>query len=99
MAPRAALRASLADPDEGFVIVYDLADPAEAQARAADLAAYLESGFGQSNFTADTRLSVAFVDDTLVFAWWIPSHSSDPEAGQAAFDAISSVGQRVEVQR
>jgi hypothetical protein len=99
MAPRAALRASLADPDEGFIIVYDLADPAEAQARAEDLADYLASGFGQSNFTADTRLSVAVVDDTVVFAWWIPSHSSDREAGQAAFDAISTVGERVEVAR
>ena len=99
MTPRAALRASLADPDEGFVIVYDLADPAEAQARAEDLAAYLESGFGQSNFTADTQFSVAVVDDTVVFTWWIPSHSSDTDAGQAVFDAISTVGVPVEVDR
>ena len=99
MTPRAALRATLADPDEGFVIVYDLADTAEAQARAEDLAAYLESGFGQSNFTADTRLSVAVVEDTLVFAWWAPSRSSDPDAGQAAFDAIGSVGIPVEIAR
>jgi hypothetical protein len=97
--PRAALRASLADPDEGFVVIYDLADPAEAQARADDLAAYLESGFGQSNFTADTRFSVAVVDDTVVFAWWTPSHSSDREAGQAAFDAIRTIGVPVEVSR
>jgi hypothetical protein len=97
--PRAALRVALADPDEGFVIVYDLADAAEAQARAEELAAYLESGFGQSNFTADTRLSVAVVDDTVVFAWWTPSHSSDTESGQAAFDAVSTVGVPVEVAR
>jgi hypothetical protein len=99
MTPRAALRASLAEPDEGFVIIYDLADAAEAQARADDLAAYLESGFGQSNFTADTRFSVAVVDDTLVFTWWIPSHSSDRESGEAVFEAISRVGDPVEVTR
>jgi hypothetical protein len=99
MTPRAALRAELADPDEGFVIVYDLADAAEAQARAEELAAYLESGFGQSNFTADTRFSVAVVGATVVFAWWTPSHSSDTESGQAAFDAVSTVGVPVEVAR
>jgi hypothetical protein len=99
MAPRAALRASLADPAEGFVIVYDLADPAEAQARATELADYLRSGFGQSNYASDTRFSVAVVDDTLVFAWWSPSRSSDREAGEAAFDAIASVGMPVEVIR
>ena len=99
MTPRAALRASLAEPDEGFVIIYDLADAAEARTRADELAAYLESGFGQSNFTADTRFSVAVVDDTLVFTWWTPSHSSDQESGEAVFEAISRVGDPVEVAR
>jgi hypothetical protein len=99
MTPRAALRASLAEPDEGFVIIYDLADAAEAQTRADELAAYLESGFGQSNFTADTRFSVATVDDTLVFTWWTPSHSSDQESGEAVLEAISRIGDPVEVNR
>jgi hypothetical protein len=98
-APRAALRAALADPAEGFVVIYDLADEAEARERAADLAEYLRSGFGQSNYASDTRLSVAVVDDTLVFAWWSPSRSSDREAGERAFDAIALVGDPVEVVR
>jgi hypothetical protein len=99
MTPRAAMRMSLADPAEGFVIIYDLADAAEAQVRAGELAAYLRSGFGLSNFAADTRFSVAIVDDTLVFAWWSPSRSSDREAGEAAFGAVSGVGDPVEVVR
>jgi hypothetical protein len=99
MTPRAALRASLADPNEGFVIIYDLADAAEARTRADELADYLESGFGQSNFSADTRFSVAVVDDTLVFSWWSPSRSSDRESGEAVLDAIGSVGEPVEVAR
>ena len=99
MTPRAAMRVSLADPAEGFVIIYDLADAAEAQLRAGELATYLRSGFGQSNFAADTRFSVAVVDDTLVFAWWSPSRSSDREAGEAAFGAVSGVGDPVEIVR
>jgi hypothetical protein len=99
MTPRAALRASLADPDEGFVIIYDLADAAEARVRAGELADYLASGFGQSNFTADTRFSVAVVGETLVFTWWIPSRSSDRESAEAVLDAIGTVGETVEVSR
>ena len=98
-APRAALRASLADPAEGFVVIYDLADAAEARQRAADLAEYLRSGFGLSNYASDTRFSVAVVDDTLVFAWWSPSRSSDRESGEAAFDALARVGDPIEVVR
>jgi hypothetical protein len=99
MAPRAAMRVSLADPAEGFVIIYDLADAAEARTRAQDLAAYLASGFGQSNFASDTRFSVAVVNDTLVFAWWSPSRSSDRDAAERAFEAVRLVGDPVEVSR
>jgi hypothetical protein len=99
MAPRAAMRVSLADPAEGFVIIYDLAEASEARTRAEELAAYLRSGFGLSNFASDTRFSVAVVNDTLVFAWWSASRSSDRETAERAFEAVRRVGDPIEVTR
>ena len=58
-------------------------------ALAAELAAYLGSGFGQTNFPADTRFSVAVLDDTVVFTSWSPGRSSDRERGEAVFEALA----------
>ena len=97
MTPRAALRASLADPSEGFVFLYDLTDAPEARERAEELADYLGSGFGQTNFAPDAQFSVAVVDDTVVFTWWSRSRAADPETAEAAFEALRRVGVPVEV--
>lgn len=95
--PRVVMRADLADPADGFVVIYDTADARTAQERAGDLADYLASGFGQSNFGADTQFSVAVVGDTVIFTSWSRSRSSDPERTEAVFDAVASVGQPVDV--
>jgi hypothetical protein len=97
-APRVVLRADLADADDGFVLVYDAADAAQAATWAADLAAYLGSGYGQASYAADSRFSVASSGDAVIFTTWSPSRSSDP-AAQAAFEAVASVGEAVEVAR
>jgi hypothetical protein len=98
-APRAVLRASLADPGDGFIVVYDLADPTEARLRADELAAYLGSGFGQTNFAPDTQFSVAVVADTVVLSWWSRSRASDQAKAEAAFEAVRRVGEPVEVRK
>ncbi len=95
--PRVLLRADLADPDDGFVIIYDTADSATATQRAQELADYLGSGFGQTNFTADTQFSVAVLGETIVFTSWSHGRSSDPEQAEAAFDAIAAVGDPIAV--
>lgn len=96
-APRVVMRADLADPEDGYVVIYD-ADDADTAARyAADLADYLESGFGQSNFAADTQFSVAVAGDAVVFTSLSRSRSSDPERAAEIYEALASVGQRVEV--
>jgi hypothetical protein len=97
--PRAVLRATLADPTDGHVIVYDLPDEAAARAAAQDLADYLGSGFGQTNFPPDAQFSVAVAGDTVVFTWWSRAAASDPAASEAAFTALATVGEGVEVRK
>ena len=97
--PRAVLRADLADPDEGFVVVYRAVDAREAAALAADLARYLGSGLGQTNYPADTRFGVAVLGQTIVFTAFSPGRSSDRDRGEAIFEALASVGEPVAVAR
>lgn len=97
--PRAVLRADLADADDGFVVAYQAPDAAAASTLAADLAAYLGSGFGQTNYPADTRFSVAVLADTVIFTSFSPGRSSDPDRAERVFEAVASVGQAVEVRK
>ena len=71
-APRAIQRESLAEPDLGYVVVYELPDQQTASARARELAAYLASGFGQTNYPIDAQFAISQVGDTVVFTWWSP---------------------------
>ena len=96
-APRAVLRADLADPDDGFVVVYQAADTGSADAMATELASYLGSGLGQTNYPADTRFSVAVVGDTVVFTNHSAGRSSDPDRAERVFEAVAGVGRSVEV--
>lgn len=95
--PRVVMRADLADADDGYVLVYEVADRGVARQRATELASYLGSGFGQSNFSADTQFSIGVRDDTIILTSWSHSRSSDPERAEAVFDAIATVGDPIEV--
>lgn len=95
--PRVVMRADLAEADEGYVVIYEAADAAVAEALATEMARYLGSGFGRSNFAGDTQFSVAVIGDTVVFTSWSRSRAGDPERAEAAFDAVASVGTGVEV--
>jgi hypothetical protein len=98
-APRVVLRADLADPGDGYVVIYDAADAAEARRWASDLAGYLGSGFGQATFTPDTRFSVAVRDDAVIFTTWSAGRSSDPARAEAVFDAVARIGEAVDIIR
>jgi hypothetical protein len=98
-APRVVMRADLADPEDGYVIIYEAADPGAARQRAQELADYLGSGFGQTNFSADTQFSVSVLSDTVVSTNWSRRRSSDPERAEAVFDAIATVGEAFEVRK
>lgn len=96
-APRVVMRVDLADPDDGYLVIYEAADATAAELLAQELADYLGSGFGQTNYPADTQFSVAVLDDTVVFTSWSAGRSSDPDGAKAVFDALGSVGMEVEV--
>lgn len=96
-APRVVRRADLADLDDGYVVIYEADGRGAAADRAQELADYLGSGFGQTNYPADTQFSVGVLEDTVVFTTWSKRRSDDAERAEAAFDAIASVGTPVEV--
>ncbi len=95
--PRAVLQADVGDPSAGYVIVYESVDAATAARRGAEFAAYLESGFGQTNYPLDAQFSLSQVGSTLVFTWWSSERSADRERARAAFDAIARVGETIEI--
>lgn len=97
--PRIVLRADLADPDDGHVLVYGAPDATQAAAYAEDLALHVASGFGQTNFPVDAQFSVAVVEDTVVFTWRSRRTSTDPDQAVAVYDAIAGVGRSVEVRK
>ena len=80
-------------PDQGYVLIYSFPTDAAAATAGAELARYVASGFGQTNYPTDAQFSVAQVGSTLVFTWYSGARANDPAAVRGAFDAIRSVGQ------
>jgi hypothetical protein len=97
--PRVVMRADLADPGDGYLIIYQAPDAAQAELRAQELASYLGSGFGQTNYPVDAQFSVAVEDDAVIFTSWSPGRSTDGAAAEAVFRALATVGEAIEVIR
>ncbi|MDQ3554314.1 MAG: hypothetical protein M3395_07895 [Chloroflexota bacterium] len=91
-APRAVLQAGIGDPQGGYVTIYEFADAETANARGAEFADYLQSGFGQTNYPLDAQFSLAQLGGTLIFTWWSSELAADRELARTAFETISSVG-------
>lgn len=94
---RVIRRVDLADLDDGFVVVYQADSAGEAISLARALADYVGSGFGQTNYPADTQFSVSIRGDTIVFTTWSSRRSDDPARAEAVFEAVASVGTAVAV--
>ncbi len=90
---RSVLQVRDVGPELGYVVVYQLAGSAEAATRATELAAYLGSGFGQTNFPVDAQFSVAQLDSNVIMTWWSRERADDPERAQGAFDVVRAIGQ------
>jgi hypothetical protein len=90
---RTVLQVQGVGDDSGYMVIYQLPGSAEAAARASELASYLGSGFGQTNFPVDAQFSVNQLDSTLIMTWWSGERSSDPTAAQGAFDVVRAIGQ------
>ncbi len=97
--PRVVRRAELADVGDGFVVVYEAPSRADAERLAGELADYLGSGFGMTNYVADTQFAVSVLDDTIIFTTWSAHSSDDPDRARAAFEAMAAVGEPVAVTR
>lgn len=97
--PRTVRRVDLADADDGFVVIYQAPGSGQALELADDLVAYLESGFGQTNYAADTQFAVSTLEDTVVFTTWSQRRSDDPARAEAAFAAIAAVGTPLEINK
>lgn len=95
--PRAVLQAGVGDPNVGYVVIYQLADDNAATAAGKELAGYLSSGFGQTNFPVDTQFHVATLGPTVILTWWSREKAADDELAEAAFEAIATVGTEVPV--
>lgn len=92
-APRSVLQVQDLGADVGYVVIYQLPGSAEAATRAAELAGYLASGFGQTNFPVDAQFSVAQLDSTVVMTWWSRERADDDARAQGAFDVVRTIGQ------
>jgi hypothetical protein len=92
LVPRAVFQIQVADPDGGWIVVYDLGSTDRAAQAARDLVSYLESGFGQTNFPVDAQFMVNQLDTTIFFSWWSRERSPEPERARAAFEALRLVG-------
>ena len=96
-APRAVMRVALADPDEGWLLIYDLGSADAAQRAGQAFASYLGTGLGQTNYPRDAQFALSRLGSTLVFSWWSRERSADPVAAAAAFDVLRAVGQPIDL--
>ena len=97
--PRAVFRVTQLDPNSGWVVIYDLGQPDVAVETGRAFARYLGSGFGQTNYPRDAQFTLNQVGGALVFAWWSPGQSADPDRARAAFEAMQLVGQPLPIVR
>jgi hypothetical protein len=96
---RAVWRVEMPDPNEGWLLIYDLRTEDAAQRAGQDFAAYLASGLGRTNYPRDAQFALSRVDGALIYYWWSPERTSNADRAQAAFDAVRGVGQPIEVPR
>ena len=87
-----------ADPDHGFISVYEFPDVPSAATAGQEQAAYVGSGPGRVLFPPDSRFVVRQLGTTIVFYAWSPSNSPDPRAADIQ-PALESLGTAIPVPR
>ena len=94
-APRTVLQAILPDdPEHGFIVLYAFPSPSEAEAAAAEQAAYIASGPGRVQFGPGARFVLRLIGATAIFFTWSPDSSPDPRT-PSIDQALSTVGTAV----
>jgi len=97
--PRAVFQAVLpADPTHGYIVVYQLRDEATAATAGRELADYLATGYGRTQFPPDANHVLRQFQTTLISFSWSPANSPDPNTSKIA-DALQTVGTPIDVPR
>ena len=77
--PRALYQVILPDaPSEGFIVVYQFADPVEASEAASAQARYLATGPAKVQSAFGARHILRLVGSTVVMYTWVPEGAEDP---------------------
>jgi hypothetical protein len=96
-APRTIVQVVLPDdPEHGFIVIYELASPAAAEAAARDQAAYIASNVGKVNFPSDSHFVIRVAGQTVLFFSWSPGAATDVRT-RSIEDALSTVGTAVPI--
>ena len=78
-APRAVYQVTLpADPNGGFIVVYEFSDTGQAAAAAAEQQAYLGTGPGAVQSALGTVHVIRQVGSTVVYYSWLPGFEQGP---------------------
>jgi hypothetical protein len=91
--PRALYQVILPEaPQEGFIVVYEFADPTAAAEAAAAQAAYLATGPARVQSAPGARHILRLVGATVVMYSWVPAGAEDPRHSdiQAALETLGS---------
>ncbi len=98
-APRRVVQVVLPnDPTHGYIVIYDLGDPAAARAAGDAQAAYVASGPGRIQFPSDARFVIRQVGSTIVFYAWSPGSSIDEFAPEIQ-PVLETIGSEIAVPR
>jgi hypothetical protein len=87
-----------ADPDHGFIVLYQFPDPASAYAAAQQQAAYIGGGEGRIQFVPDTKFTLRQDGPCVLFYNWSPSASTDPRS-PAIETALDTFGVEITIPR
>ncbi len=91
-APRAVYQVTLPkDPDKGYIVVYEFADPTLAAAAAAEQQAYLATGPGRVQTPQGTVTIIRQVGNTVVLYDWLPGAAQD-DAAPGIQTALETLG-------
>jgi hypothetical protein len=96
-APRNVYQATLPrDPDEGFIVVYELPSEADARAAAEAQREYLASGSGRVQSPPGTDHVIQQLGSALIVYDWLPADAQDPNGPRVA-EALRTIGTPFEV--
>ena len=95
--PRIVLQAIVPDDaTHGYIVIYDLGSPNDADAVGREYAGYLASGVGRVQFPNGTQFVLRRVGSTLVFFSWTPG-AGDDTAQSAIATGLATLGEGIAV--